>query len=52
MHILLSAIMIAAGVVYMSTQDRLDAERDYELYTTQVCEGHWPNYRNIEIKCP
>lgn len=40
--------LILLVVGNMSYKDEL-VERDY--YTTMVCEGAWPDYKNLNVEC-
>lgn len=40
--------LILLVVGNMSYKDEL-VERDY--YTTMVCEGAWPDYKNLNVNC-
>lgn len=37
--------------LYMSESEYQHEIEMGEHYTTMVCDGNWPNYKQIEIKC-
>jgi len=45
----IAALLTAFGIVgNMDYEDELQQAAHYE---TMVCDGHWPNYKDLEVNC-
>ncbi|MDY0271927.1 MAG: hypothetical protein RBR37_05405 [Advenella sp.] len=45
----LAAVLAVFGLVgEMDYQDEL---KEMEHYEEMVCNGHWPNFKNLEVNC-
>lgn len=41
--------LLALGIV--GTMDLEDAKADANYYNDMVCQGAWPNYKQVEVTC-
>ena len=51
MKTLFSVVALVALVGVAGTMDYQDELKEEEHYTTMVCDGSWPNYKNIQVDC-
>lgn len=42
---------IAIIILWTSTQDTYEEQREAAHYQKMVCAGHWPDYRNEKPEC-
>lgn len=48
---LLAVVALIAVVGIAGTMDYHDALKEAERYVEMVCNGHWPNYKSVEVDC-
>lgn len=51
MKALFTVVALIAVIGMVGTMDYQDELREAEHYEAMVCNGHWPNYKNIEVNC-
>lgn len=47
----LTAILLLAALAWASTMDYQDELAEERRYIEFVCDGTWPNYKNIKLEC-
>jgi len=48
---ILLMIALFAIVVFVSNMSYEDELNQYVYYEAMVCEGYWPNYKNLDVQC-
>lgn len=51
MKAVLAAVALIAVFGAVGAMDYQDELKDSEHYAAMVCNGHWPNYKSIEVDC-
>lgn len=51
MKTLLAVVALIAVVGIAGAMDYRDALKEAEHYEKMVCNGHWPNYKSVEVDC-
>lgn len=51
MKTLLTFIAALAILAVVGTMDFEDAKANDAYYVSMVCDGLWPNYKNLDITC-
>lgn len=51
MKVLLAVAAFLAIFGLVGTMDYQDELKEAEHYEEMVCNGHWPNYKTIEVNC-
>lgn len=45
------AAAILAAIVWTSSEDSYEEQREAKHYANMVCDGHWPDYKNQKPEC-
>ena len=51
MKTLLAMVALVALIGIVGTMDYQDELKEAEHYAAMVCDGNWPNYKEIEVDC-
>ena len=51
MKTLLTVVALVVMVGVVGTMDYQDELKEAEHYAAMVCDGSWPNYKEVEVDC-